>query len=82
VSKIIYIDMMKLGSKEGHDMDSLFSGILSLVNISCLGIGFYVMKSWIGVEENEMRQYRRMTELEIRLLNKKLEAKDGRSSGC
>ena len=72
------MDMMKSGSKEGHDMDS-FSGILSLVNISCLVIGFYVMKSWIGAEENEMRQYRRMTELEIRMLNNKLEAMDGHS---
>jgi hypothetical protein len=61
-------------------MDSLFSGILSLVNISCLGIGFYVIREWIGLEENEMKQYRRMTELEIRLLSKKIEAKGGDSS--
>lgn len=58
-------------------MDSLISSILSIVNISCLTIGFYVIKGWWQKEEGEMKSYRRMTELEIELLNRKVEAING-----
>lgn len=60
-------------------MDSLISGMLSFINIWCLIIGFYVMKSRWGEEQKEAKEYRRMTELEIRMLNNKLEAMDGHS---
>ena len=58
-------------------MDSLFSGILSFVNISCLVAGFHIIKVYWGHEREEMQMYRKMTDLEIKLLNKKIEGLDG-----
>jgi len=55
-------------------MDSAISTILSIVNISCLVAGFYFIKGYWSREEGEMKEYRKMTELEIRMLNNKLEA--------
>ena len=63
-------------------MDSLFSGILSIVNISVLAAGFYIIKLYWAREEGAMTQYRRMTELEIRMLNKKLEALNVGGNRC
>ena len=68
---------MKEGQQEGQKMDSLFSGILSIVNISILAAGFHFIKVYWDREEGSMREYRRMTELEIRILNNKLEALGG-----
>jgi hypothetical protein len=58
-------------------MDSLISGIISFVNIVCLMAGFYFVKIYVHREQEEMRKYRKMTGLEITLLNKKLEGLNG-----
>jgi len=45
-----------------------------------LSVGFYLMKKFCCEEAREMRSYRRMTGLEIELLNKKIEDRNVRGN--
>jgi hypothetical protein len=58
-------------------MDMFTIVVISFVNIGCTIVGFYVMQARNMEEDREKKSYRRMTELEIRLLNKKIEEVSG-----
>ena len=53
-------------------MDFLFSQIILFVNICFMMGGLYAMKVMWEREGREMKEYRKMTDLEIRLLAKRL----------
>lgn len=71
---------MRLGLKKGKDMNISFILILTAANIGTLSVGFYLMKRFCCEEAREMRSYRKMTGLEIELLNKKIEDRNVRGS--
>ena len=71
---------MRLGLKKGKDMNISFILILTAANIGTLIVGFYLMKRFCCEEAREMRSYRKMTGLEIELLNKKIEDRNVRGS--
>ncbi len=61
-------------------MNISFILILTVANLGTLSVGFYLMKKFCREEAREMRSYRKMTGLEIELLNKKIEGKNVRGS--
>jgi len=61
-------------------MNISFILILTAANIGTLSVGFYLMKRFCCEEAREMRSYRKMTGLEIELLNKKIEDRNVRGS--
>ena len=71
---------MRLGLKKGKDMNISFILILTAANIGTLSVGCYLMKRFCCEEAREMRSYRKMTGLEIELLNKKIEDRNVRGS--
>ena len=71
---------MRVGLKKGKDMNISFILILTAANIGALSVGFYLMKKFCCEEAREMRSYRKMTGLEIELLNKKIEDRNVRGS--
>jgi len=80
VLKINYWSRVEGGFKKGKDMNISFILILTAANIGTLSVGFYLMKKFCCEEAREMRSYRKMTGLEIELLNKKIEGKNVRGS--
>lgn len=76
--KINYWSRVGVGFKKGKDMNISFILILTAANLGTLSVGFYLMKKFCCEEAREMKSYRRMTGLEIELLNKKIEEKNVR----
>lgn len=61
-------------------MDISFFIMFSIVNISCIYAGYVFLTRICDDESNEMKKYRKMTDLEIKLLNKKIEEMYGKHS--
>jgi len=80
VLKINYWSRVEGVFKKGKYMNISFILILTAANIGTLSVGFYLMKKFCCEEAREMRSYRRMTGLEIELLNKKIEDRNVRGS--
>ena len=54
-------------------MDVEVEIVLSAINVICLIGGFYNYKKGWAEEKHEICQHQRMTDLEIEMLNKKIE---------
>jgi hypothetical protein len=58
-------------------MDSSLFLLIIAANIGCVYGGYCFLKGFCHEEEREFREHRRMTELEIRMLSKKIEKVSG-----
>jgi hypothetical protein len=54
-------------------MDSWITFITVVANIFCIYGGFCYIREFCHEEEREMKEYRKMTDLSIRMLNQKIE---------
>jgi hypothetical protein len=76
MSKIIYQSMLRL-CKLGGPMDEILISCIAIVNFIMLSVSVVWIISRYNEMQDETVKYKQMTRLEIELLNKKLEMKNG-----